>query len=196
MARRTSIRRWSPRVSGRQPPWPRSRRSQRSGGTSPQQELFAGRALRCAPAFGGSPSGSPGRAAGKGLPALPSRFMESRHGSRTAHWDHEPGQVVGRALRCAPAFGGSPSGSPGRAAGKGLPALPSRFMESRVFQNLDTHWDHELRGDLPRRSRRSRRPEDLSSFVSFVIFVVQLRSWRGRFSKIWTRIGTLNWCRW
>ncbi len=89
-----------------------------------------GRALRCAPAFGGSLSRSPGRAAGKGLPALPLRFMESRAFQKLdTHWDHEPGQLVGRALRCAPAFGGSLSRSPGRAAGKGLPALPLRFMD-------------------------------------------------------------------
>ena len=119
------------------------------------------------------------------------RFMESLHGSRIAHWVPEPVQLVGRALRCAPALEGAPSRSLDRAAGKGLPALFGSWRAgfSKIWTRVGTM---NCAGNLPRRSRRARRPEDLCSFVSFVLFVVQLRSWRGNFSKVWTRIGTLN----
>ena len=68
---------------------------------------------------------------------------------------------VGRALRCAPALAGFLSGCPHRAAGKGLPALPLRFMKSEVFQALDTYWDHEPTHPWRGALRRARREGDL-----------------------------------
>ena len=107
------------------------------------------------------------------------RFMESRvFQNLDTHWDPEP---PAKSLT-------RPTATLSR-GGRARDLGRVRFMESRVFQDLDTRRDHELRGDLP---RRTRRPEDLCSFVSFVLFVVPLRSWRAAFSKVGTRIATLN----
>ena len=62
------------------------------------------------------------------------RFMESFHGSATAHWDHELDR---------------PRRRPRNRVGQSRTRTKGRFMEREELQKLDLSWGHERWGETP-----------------------------------------------